>query len=265
MRENIIQAYNEIDEENRLHSSQARKVEFLTTVETLDEYVDCNKKMIDIGCGAGIYSCFFARKGTIVTSIDLVPQHIEKLIEVARDENLPIKANVGDAVNLSHIASNSFDVVLCMGPLYHMVNYSDRMTCIDECKRIVKPGGIVAFAYISPLSVLPCAVRGDLSRLSDELIERILDDQTITNDDNCCFWTDSFYYYPEQIESEMRDKGFEIIDHVATDGQSIAFQNVVNSLDEEKFNLWLSYHKKICRMPSTLGVSNHGLIIVKKA
>ena len=214
MRENIIKAYLEIDEENRLLSSQARRVEFLTTVEVLEEYIDCNKKMIDIGCGAGIYSCFFAKKGLDVTSIDLVPQHINKLQEVARKEKLSITANVGDAVNLNHIKNNSFDVVLCMGPLYHMINYSDRMACISECKRIVKSGGIVAFSYISPLSVLPCTIRGDVSRLTEELIERIVDEQTITSKDNCCFWTDSFYYYPEQIENELQKKGFEIIDDI---------------------------------------------------
>lgn len=56
----------------------------------------------------------------------------------------------------------------------------------------------------------------------------------------------------------------EIMDHLATDGQSIAFQSVVNILDEKAFSVWMNYHRLICRERSILGSSNHGLIIARK-
>lgn len=265
MRDNIIKAYLEIDEENRLSSTLARRVEFLTTIDVLEHYINLGKKIIDVGCGVGVYSSFYAKMGVDVTALDIVPQHIEKLKKIANDEHFDIKAVVGDATNLECFESDSFDVVMCMGPLYHMIDYNERVACISESKRIAKKDGIVIFSYISPLSVLPCVVRGDTTRLSKELIEKIVDEHMVSSNDDCCFWTDCYYYSPKQIENELKNMGFEIIDHVATDGQSIAFQSMVNSLDESQFELWLSYHQKVCREPSIIGVSNHGLIVAKKA
>ena len=39
---NIIDSYNEIDEENRLQSTNARKIEFLSTVDALKPYMEKN-------------------------------------------------------------------------------------------------------------------------------------------------------------------------------------------------------------------------------
>lgn len=43
----------------------------------------------------------------------------------------------------------SFDVVLCLGPMYHLLKDEDRIKCIDECLRVLKPDGILAIAYIN--------------------------------------------------------------------------------------------------------------------
>ena len=148
--------------------------------------------------------------------------------------------------------------------LYHLISDIDHISCIQECIRITKKNGIIAFAYISPYSVFPCVIRGDVDRISDKLIERIIDDKKILSSDELCFWTDNYYYSPEDIEKVLSKFDLEIVDHVATDGQSIAFQSVVNGLDENNFKLWLDYHWKICRERSILGSSNHGLVVVRK-
>lgn len=41
-------------------------------------------------------------------------------------------------MNLSFIPSETYDVVLCMGPLYHLIQGDDRIMVIQECKRVVK-------------------------------------------------------------------------------------------------------------------------------
>lgn len=254
----------EIDEEHRLQSTLARKVEFLTTVESLSSYISENTKVIDIGCGAGIYSCYFSRIGAIVSALDIVPKHIDRLRELAIKENLSINSYVGNALDLSQFKDSSFDVVLCLGPLYHLTSDEEHNTCIRECIRVVKPGGIIAFAYISPYSVFPCVLRGDISRASSELIHSIVDNKKVLHNESSCFWTDNYYYTPEDIEERLRINNLEIIDHLATDGQSIAFQSLVNSMSENQFEIWLEYHRKTCRTRSILGTSNHGLIIARK-
>ena len=140
----------------------------------------------------------------------------------------------------------------------------DRQKCLNECIRVTKAKGIIAFAYISPYSVFPCVLRGNLSRISKELMKKIVDDKKISSDDSCCFWTDNYFYSPDDIEIWLKNNDLIIEDHLASDGQSIAFQTVVNSMNDSEFEIWLEYHRKTCRIPSLLGASNHGLIITRK-
>ena len=261
MIEDIIESYKEIDEEHRLQSTLARKVEFISTTEAIMPFFS---PKLDVGCGTGIYSMYFAKLGGDVSAIDLVPAHIERLKTLASKSRLQIKMSVGNAIDLSNFKSNSFDLVLCLGPLYHLVSQENQDECLSECIRVAKTNGVIAFAYISPYSVFPCVIRGDISRMSHELMKKIVDDKKICSNDLCCFWTDSFYYLPEQIEQWLKNSGLTIEDHLATDGQSIAFQSLVNSMDDEEYKIWLDYHRKICRVPSILGTSNHGLVITRK-
>lgn len=261
---NIINSYNEIDEENRLQSTNARRVEFLTTIDALTPYMNLNAKVLDCGCGAGIYSLYYAKKGLQITALDLVPKHIARLNEIASDQNVCIEALVGNATDLSAFEDQSFDITLCMGPLYHLVKDEDRYACIQECMRVTKNDGIVVFSYISPFSVFPCVVRGDITRTSKELVDKIIIDKAISGEDDLCFWTDNYYYSPSDIEVTLEKCGLTIIDHLATDGQSIAFQSVINSLDEEQMSVWRDYHRMVCREKSILGASNHGLVLARK-
>lgn len=260
----VIDSYQYIDEEHRLQSSLARRVEYYITIDALGAYIHSGTKMLDCGCGAGIYSIYFSKMGADVTAVDLVPKHIARLRQIAAEENLTIVSAVGNAANLSGYRSGSYDVVLCMGPLYHLISEADQEKCLLECIRVVKPDGIIAFSYISPYSVFPCVMRGDPSRISEELVQKIISEKRISSQEACCFWTDNFFHDPEEIERWMKRAGLDIVDHLATDGQSIAFQNTINDLNDNSFLIWLQYHKKICRIHSVLGTSNHGLIITRR-
>ncbi len=260
----IITSYSEIDEENRLQSSNARKVEFLTTVDALSPYLKNNTKVLDCGCGVGVYSLYYAKQGFQITALDLVPKHIKRLREIANSEKLDIKTIVGNATDLSMFDNQVFNITLCMGPLYHLIHEEEQVDCIQECIRVTKKNGIIVFAYISPFSVFPCVIRGETTRISKKLVDKILVDKKISSKDDVCFWTDNNYYAPTEIESILTAHKLTILDHLATDGQSIAFQNVINSLDAEQLSIWMDYHRRICREKSILGASNHGLIITRK-
>lgn len=261
---NLIESYQEIDEENRLQSTLARRVEYLTTINVLNTYCHKSKNCIDVGCGVGIYALHLDKFGIKTTAIDLVPDHINRLKELIAQSNANIEACVGNVLDLSAYPSNSYDMVLCLGPLYHLLTSAEQDKCIIECKRLAKSGGVLLFSYISPYSVFPCAVRGNMERMSLELIEKIVNDHKIEADSPYCFWTDNYYHDPIEIETLLSRHNLEIVDHLATDGQSIAFQNMVNQMTENQFSLWIKYHFKTCRIRSMLGASNHGLVVTRK-
>ena len=261
---NIIKSYDEIDEENRLKETLSRRVEFISTVEALEHIIKPGMDMLDCGCGCGIYSFFYAKKGVNVTALDIVPKHVKRVKEINEELNYNVSVKLGNAIDLSQYDDMTFDVTLCLGPIYHLVNEKDQSMCLKECKRVTKTNGIIAISYISPFAVFPYVVRGNKKWMSDILIKKILDDKKIESTDKECFWTDNKYYTPAEILKIVKDLKLDIVDHLTTDGQSIAFQSMINELSDDEFEIWMNYHRKICRNISVIECSNHGLIICRK-
>ena len=63
-----------------------------------------------------------------------------------------VRAQLGDATALTEVAGGSFDVVLCLGPMYHLPD-RERELVFAQCRRILRPGGIAAFAYVNKVGV----------------------------------------------------------------------------------------------------------------
>ena len=55
---------------------------------------------------------------------------------------------VCNVLELSQFDENSFDVILCMGAIYHLSSKELREKAVSECTRVCKPGGIVALTYV---------------------------------------------------------------------------------------------------------------------
>ncbi|MEU9172177.1 class I SAM-dependent methyltransferase [Streptomyces sp. NPDC048420] len=62
-------------------------------------------------------------------------------------------AEVGDAGRLT-AADRTYDVVLLLGPLYHLHDKTDRISALTEAARVARPGGLIAAAAISRYSPL---------------------------------------------------------------------------------------------------------------
>ena len=54
-----------------------------------------------------------------------------------------IKAFQGDALNLSNIEDNTYDITLVLGPLYHLYNDEDINNAIKEAIRVTKKDGVI--------------------------------------------------------------------------------------------------------------------------
>ena len=93
-------------------------------------------------------------------ALDITPRNIEFINQKKEEhKDLMLEASIGNAVDLSNYADNTFNVVLCFGPIYHLTNEKDRFACIEEALRVLQPGGILAIAYINKYSVIPMLVK----------------------------------------------------------------------------------------------------------
>ena len=114
----------------------------------IDGLVNLNgKNVLDVGCGGGILSDSMARKGALVTGIDLSV----KALRVAQlhaleagTRNVTYREVSAEAIALEQ--PGSFDVVTCMEMLEHV---PDPASVVKACSDLVKPGGWVFFSTIN--------------------------------------------------------------------------------------------------------------------
>jgi 2-polyprenyl-6-hydroxyphenyl methylase/3-demethylubiquinone-9 3-methyltransferase len=103
--------------------------------------------VVDVGCGGGILSDAMARKGALVTGIDLATRSLK----VARLHALEAGTT---GVQYREISAEAYaaelpakaDIVTCMEMLEH-VPYPESV--VAACARMVKPGGWVFFSTIN--------------------------------------------------------------------------------------------------------------------
>jgi 2-polyprenyl-6-hydroxyphenyl methylase/3-demethylubiquinone-9 3-methyltransferase len=105
------------------------------------------KRVLDVGCGGGILSDALARKGALVTGIDLSA----KALRVAQLHALEAGTTNVDYLEISAEAMaqqepEAFDVVTCMEMLEHV---PDPSSVVRACAALVKPGGWVFFSTLN--------------------------------------------------------------------------------------------------------------------
>lgn len=251
----LVQAvYRRYDEDSRLNKSNAAKVEFLTTVRYIEKYLTPGAKILDIGAGAGEYSLYFARKGFHVSALELADANIAAFRAKMTDDD-PIDLVQGNALDLSRYDSDSFDVVLLFGPLYHLHEEADKLRCIEEAKRVCKKDGKIFFAFIS----------NDIVVLT---MQQCYKDYLMNGDyDKESFRLDDFpfvFHTVDRCRELLGKAGIQISHEVASDGASELLQDLVNGLDEASYQQYLRYHFYICEKPEFLGMSNHLLFVCEK-
>lgn len=95
-------------------------------------------RVVDLGCGSGVFTNALHRRGYQCAGVDLSP----KLIAIARANFSGIEFHTGDIERLP-FPDGSFDGVLLSGVLHHL---PERSLCAAEVFRILRPGGkFVAF------------------------------------------------------------------------------------------------------------------------
>jgi 2-polyprenyl-3-methyl-5-hydroxy-6-metoxy-1,4-benzoquinol methylase len=105
-------------------------------------------RALDVACGTGNLAIPLARRGAIVTGVDIATNLLEQGRERAAAEGLTIAFDEGDAEQLPY-ADASFDVVVTMfGAMF-----APRPEIVAaELARVLKPGGLLAMANWNPAS-----------------------------------------------------------------------------------------------------------------
>jgi ubiquinone/menaquinone biosynthesis C-methylase UbiE len=265
----IVKYYRDYDEQARLSGSLG-KIEFIRTQIIINRYLKSPPAtVLDVGGATGRYSCWLAKEGYEVHLVDPVPRHVEQAKEASKAQpNTPIAScTVGDARRLE-FEDGIADVVLLLGPLYHLVEAQDRNRSLTEVYRVLKSGGYLFAAGISSFSsTIDGLVSGYyLDPIFQEIMQRDLDTGQHRNPtNNPSYFMDTFFHHPDALKSEVRNVGFEITGVFAIEGISYMMKDLdKNWLVESQREFLLDIIGKIEGEHSLLGASPHIMCVAEK-
>ena len=245
-------------EEERSTSSRANTLEFHYTAKLAGQYIDQATSVIEIGCGTGYYGVYFADRCGEYLGIDLSPESIELFNSKIGSLQLGnVRALVGDATKLDGIENSRFDVVMALGPMYHLPP-DERDLVFSECKRVCRDGGIIVLAYINKVGayVQACLQWPDRypnMDVNDSVLRKGIDD---------LMPEEFFYTMPEEMEEQARSHGLSVLKNVGVD--FVFNANVINGMDDRQFEAWLELADYLFESPSCTGLSNHTVMVCQK-
>jgi ubiquinone/menaquinone biosynthesis C-methylase UbiE len=231
----IVAHYQQGDERDRL---AGWSLERLRSEELLARLLPPPPaRVLDVGGGPGRYAAWLSDRGYSATLLDPVPLHVEQAREV--------RAHVveqGDGRRLPH-RDGEFDAVLVMGPLYHLVERADRIAVLEEARRVVRPGGVVAAAAISRTASLLDGF--DKGQIRDQrfraIVEQDLATGTHTNPGQEGWFTTAYFHGAAELRDEMTTAGLDDVGIVGIEGPAWLWGDRGREPDDEDWRaaaLW---------------------------
>lgn len=253
---NIIEYYNNRNEDQRLKSDKRHQIEKIIITEWINKYIKKNFKILETGAGTGAYSIDLANRGYEVHAVELIEKNMDCLKKKINDK-MNIIPVIRNAIDLSIYPNNMFDMVLCFGPLYHIKNEIDRNKCIKESIRVCKPNGYIFFEYISNDYTFVKNVKN---------INNYLTRSSIEFNSNFKILNNVFEYInPNDFEKCMsKNKNIKKLHHIGIDGVSSLIEDRINKLTDIEFNEWLKFLRKVAQDTKKIEYSENILYIVQK-
>lgn len=253
----IIEYYNNYDEDGRLKRKN-RLPEYLTTMRYIEKYLTPGAKILEIGAGTGRYSIALADKGYDVTAVELVPHNIEIMKKKVKPEH-SIRIYEGNACDLSFIDSDTYDIVLLLGPMYHLFSDEDKHRALFEAVRVARKGGVIYSAYCNNDTTMYKMFykKRILGYLDSGLIK---EDYHAVSSPNMVF---ELYRKPD-IDELMKGYNVTRLHFVGVDMLSYLYSNKLNSLNKREFEEYMKFLSAICEREDLVGFSMHMLDIFRK-
>jgi ubiquinone/menaquinone biosynthesis C-methylase UbiE len=267
--EEIIEHYKQFDEQARLATSIGQ-LELARTQDILKRHlIPPPATILDVGGGPGRYACWLAAQGYKVHLIDPVAVLVEQAKQTSQSQSdCPVASfTVGDARQLD-FPNEYADVVLLMGPLYHLTERKDRLIALREAFRALRQGGLLCAVGISRFaSTMDGIFHGFLDDPQFScIVERDLTDgQHRNSTQNLAYFTTTFFHRPEELQIEIEEAGFVHESSLAIEGIGYMLQNFMEQWENpRRKHQLLDILRKLEKEPSLIGVSAHIMAVATK-
>jgi ubiquinone/menaquinone biosynthesis C-methylase UbiE len=264
----IATFYGQAPEETRLEQLPFR-LEEIRTRELIQRHAPAPPAIVlDIGGAAGAYSIWLAEAGYTVHLRDAVPRLVAEARRrtTARSHSLA-SCEVGDARSLD-FADASADIILLLGPLYHLIDQADRARALSEATRVLKPGGLAFAAAISRYASALDGLCRDLfrdSRFTAIVEQDLRAGQHRNSTERLDYFTTAYFHRPEDLRAEVQAAGLELEGLFGLEGPGWFLPDLADRwADLRRQADLLRLARQFETEPAVLGVSAHLLAVARK-
>lgn len=267
--QSAVQAYYNDDAEREWQRAERHRMEFAVTFRAMAEYLPSPEgtpvRVLDCGGGPGRYAIALARRGYAVTLFDLSSTELALAQERAQAAGVTFAGvEQGTATDLSRFPDASFDVVLLMGPLYHLLDETERRQALAEAYRVVNPGGLVLAAFITRYAAhRDAAIREPNFPLTDpEVSHQLLETGQLPPRPEGGFV--AYMAHPTEVAPLCRGAGLDVETVLGVEGVVSMIDASVNALEGAAWDYWVDLNYTLASDPSIHGVVEHLLAICRK-
>ncbi len=254
----IASYYADGAEEDRLFIDGRPRLEYVRTLELLQRELPAPPaRVLDVGGGTGVYAMALGSSGYHVDLVDPVAVHVERAREIAAERGLSgvVTASSGDARALDG-SDGSYDAVLLLGPLYHLIDRDDRVRAWREACRVVAPDGVVIAVAISRFASLLDGLKrhilGDqqfAARVAEDL--RSGQHRNVAGGGRPEWFTTAYFHRPDELRAEAVEGGLSEPRLFAIEGPAWMVE------DPDELATQLDSARAVESEPSLLSASAH--------
>ena len=264
----IASYYERVPEESRLEHG-AFRLEHMRTRELIERHAPpAPADVLDVGGAAGVYALWLAERGYRVHLLDAVPRLVgEARRRSARSSNGLTSCRVADARALP-AANESVQLVLLLGPLYHLVEADGRRRALLEARRVLQPGGVLIAAGISRWASVLDGLARDL--LADDRFARIVErdvreGQHRNPTERADYFTTAYFHEPAELRTEVAAAGLTVEGLYGVEGPGWILPDLPERWsDPERRAALLHVARLLEAEPAVLGCSAHLLAVGRK-
>lgn len=135
----------DIDAASRKQSFISDSIDFLIK----SGYIKPGDKILDLGCGPGLYAESLAGKGVNVTGIDFSQNSINYAIDSAKKKNLDISYECGNILEIDY--GQPYDAAMQIYGELNVFSPDELDVILKKIHKSLKPGGLLIFDVTTPL------------------------------------------------------------------------------------------------------------------
>jgi SAM-dependent methyltransferase len=169
------------------------------------------KRILDFGCGTGIYAKLLTKKGAIIKGFDISPS----MLKIAKELNPKLDLRIGSGSKIPF--NEKFDIILS-SLVVHYIEDWDKM--FKEVSRVLKDNGYFIFSSGNPISEMAKKVSCGKKKYKVLGLRSYFQEKKISTiwnvDDGIRKFKAKIFFYHKTYETIIKSiikNGFEIADY----------------------------------------------------